>query len=273
MSVARIAPQRYRATKEYTGSQRHAARRAARGCGAVPRGASPIPAGATASWQVPRRRRTRRSRVRVVVMVAIVVVLGFMGAGGLRSVESFIVATPLGLLLDAPASTPQSDWRRGEVPYLYQRDRAWAASSYAGGTIAENGCGPTALAMAYICLTGDTSMGPQEMASFSEREGYVSDGMTAWALMSDGARELGLESHELAPSAGKVRAALEAGHPVICSMGPGDFTSTGHFIVLAGMNDAGELLLRDPNSSSRSAAAWDMDRVLGQCKNLWELSA
>lgn len=270
MSVARIAPQRYTASKRRVGARRRAAGGAVRNRDAASHDAPYVPAGATAIWQAPLRRRRRR-KMRIMMLVAVLAIIAC--AGGLGGVWRFIAATPVGQLVDAPTSTPQGDWRRGEVPYLYQRDRAWAASSYAGGTIAENGCGPTALAMAYICLTGDTSMGPQEMASFSEREGYVSDGMTAWALMSDGARELGLESHELAPSAGKVRAALEAGHPVICSMGPGDFTSTGHFIVLAGMNDAGELLLRDPNSSSRSAAAWDMDRVLGQCKNLWELSA
>lgn len=272
MSVARIAPQRYTASKRRAGARRRAAGGAVRNRDAASHDAPYVPVGATAIWQAPLRRRRRR-KMRTMMLVAVLVIIACACAGGLGGIWRFIAATPVGQLVDAPVSTPQGDWHRGEMPYLYQRDRAWAATSYAGGTIAENGCGPTALAMAYIYLTGDTSMGPQEMAAFSEREGYVSSGMTAWALMSDGARELGLESHELTPDAGEVRAALEAGHPVICSMGPGDFTTMGHFIVLAGMNDAGEVLLRDPNSPSRSAAAWDMERVLGQCKNLWELSA
>lgn len=272
MSVARIAPQRYTASKRRAGARRRAAGGAVRNRDAASHDAPYVPAGATAIWQAPLRRRRRR-KMRIMMLVAVLAIIACACAGGLGGIWRFIAATPVGQLVDAPTSTPQGDWRRGEVPYLYQRDRAWAASSYAGGTIAENGCGPTALAMAYICLTGDTSMGPQEMAAFSEREGYVMDGMTAWALMSDGAHELGIESRELVPSAGRVRTALEAGYPVICSMGPGDFTSTGHFIVLVGVNDAGEVLLRDPNSPSRSAAAWDLDRVLGQCKNLWELSA
>ena len=211
--------------------------------------------------------------MRIMMLVAVLAIIACACAGGLGGIWRFIAATPVGQLVDAPVSTPQGDWHRGEMPYLYQRDRAWAATSYAGGTIAENGCGPTALAMAYIYLTGDTSMGPQEMAAFSEREGYVMDGMTAWALMSDGAAELGLVSEELSASAAAVRGALLAGKPVICSVGPGDFTTTGHFIVLSGLTEDGEVTVHDPNSAERSAQPWDLERVLGQCLNLWAFSA
>ena len=75
------------------------------------------------------------------------------------------------------------------------------------------------------------------------------------------------------PDAGEVRAALAAGKVVICSVRPGDFTTVGHFIVLAGLTDDGRVEVRDPNSTERSAQAWGLDRVLGQCANLWALSA
>ena len=71
----------------------------------------------------------------------------------------------------------------------------------------------------------------------------------------------------------EVRAALAAGKVVICSVRPGDFTTVGHFIVLAGLTDDGRVEVRDPNRAERSAQAWDLDRVLGQCANLWALSA
>ena len=70
-----------------------------------------------------------------------------------------------------------------------------------------------------------------------------------------------------------MRAALAAGKVVICSVRPGDFTTVGHFIVLAGLTNDGRVEVRDPNSTERSAQAWDLDRVLGQCANLWALSA
>ena len=169
-------------------------------------------------------------------------------------------------------STPRADWRAGAVPYLYQTDPQWAGHPYAGGTVEKNGCGPTCLSMVYVALTGRGDLDPAAMADFSERGGYVSNGMTAWALMSDGAVELGLVSEELPASTVAVREALLAGKPVICSVGPGDFTTTGHFIALAGLTEDGEVIVHDPNSAERSARPWDLERVLGQCLNLWAFS-
>lgn len=168
-------------------------------------------------------------------------------------------------------STPRGEWRQGSVPALYQTDPAWADEPYAGGTVAERGCGPTCLAMAYVALTGRTDLDPAGMCAFSEAGGFVQDGMTTWALMTDGAAQLGLTSEELPASAGAVTGALAQGRPVICSVRPGDFTTTGHFIVLAGVSEDGGLVVRDPNSAERSAQTWDVERVLAQCANLWAL--
>lgn len=96
--------------------------------------------------------------------------------------------------------------------------------------------------------------------------------MTSWGLMNEGVRLLGLSSRELLADAAAVREALSAGSPVIASMAPGDFTTTGHFIVLAGVDDAGRLVICDPNSAERSAKAWGAQRVLSQCRNLWAIS-
>ena len=229
----------------------------------------------------PRRPR-RRHRLLKVFAAAILVVLAVLGMAGrgplsaLGGIGSAVgrmgesAARTLGL---APSSTPVSAWRVGEVPELYQIDPAWADEPYAGGTVGENGCGPTCLTMAYVALTGHTDMDPVAMASFSEREGYTVDGMTAWALMTEGAQTLGLASEELPANAASIRAALEAGQVIIASVRPGDFTTTGHFIVLAGIAANGELEIRDPNSAERTHETWSIDRVLGQCANLWALSA
>ncbi len=212
-----------------------------------------------------RRRRARRTSVRAVLLVT---TLAIMGALALVLHAAGATSAPA----RPAASTPRSEWRLGEVPCLYQTDPAWSQEPYAGGSIEKNGCGPTCLAMVYVALTGSTDMGPVEMAAFSERGGYVSDGMTAWALMSEGASQLGLSSRELAANEASVRAELEAGRPVICSVRPGDFTTTGHFIVLAGVAEDGSVIVRDPNSAERSAHTWELGRVLGQCANLWSFS-
>lgn len=169
-------------------------------------------------------------------------------------------------------STPTSKWRKGEVPMLLQTDPAWADEPYAGGTVAENGCGPTCLTMAYVCLTGNKDHDPATVCSLSESNGHVDSGMTSWSLMSDGVRLLGLESEELPADASALRAAIEADRPVILSMGPGDFTTTGHFIVAVAIDDRDRLTVRDPNSSERSSRKWDASQVLSQCRNLWAIS-
>lgn len=170
------------------------------------------------------------------------------------------------------ASTPTSEWRIGQVPYLYQTDPAWSGLPYAGATVGESGCGPTCLAMVYICLTGSTDRDPVSLCALAERGGYVEQGMTSWLFMTEGARELGISSRELPASASAVKDALTAGQPVICSMAPGDFTTTGHFIVLAGVDDQGRVIVRDPNSAERSSRLWDMGAILSQCRNLWAFS-
>lgn len=170
-------------------------------------------------------------------------------------------------------STPSSEWKRGTIPLLYQTDKAWDAKPYAGGTIAENGCGPTCLTMAYVALTGRKDYDPVSMCAFGERNGFVDGGATSWSFMSDGANMLGLRSEELPAEASSVLQVLALKNPIVCVMGPGDFTTTGHFIVLAGVDENGRIIVRDPNSAERSAKAWDIEIILSQCRNLWALSA
>ena len=84
---------------------------------------------------------------------------------------------------------------------------------------------------------------------------------------------LGLSAEELPADANTLLSALREGRPVIASVRPGDFTTEGHFIVIAGIDEKGCLVVHDPNSPTRSAQAWDVQRILGQCANLWAYSA
>ncbi len=201
----------------------------------------------------------------VVLVIALVVLLG-------NSSGSNVNADAYGNGSGVAQSTPRSEWRAGEAPYLYQIDPEWAEGSYAGSTIAESGCGPTCLSMVYVYLTGRTNMDPADMAAFSESHNYVDSGMTSWAFMDEGARVLGLRSRELPADYQSVRKALDAGYPVIASVSKGDFTTQGHFIVLAGTDEDGKVIVHDPNSVERSAKVWDLNRILSQTRNLWAFS-
>ena len=132
-----------------------------------------------------------------------------------------------------------------------------------------SGCGPTCLFMVTIYLTGDTSKNPVWMADFATEHGYAVDGVGSdWSLMSLGGAELGLDVTEIPADRERVKNNLSVGNPIIAIMGPGDFTSDGHFIVLTGMED-GKWTVNDPNSRKNSEKDWNPDTVLGQARNLW----
>ena len=161
----------------------------------------------------------------------------------------------------------------GQIPLLMQWDEDWGYAPYGDGMIALDGCGPTCLSMVAVGLTGDTSLNPKAVAAFSEEKGYLDakTGSTLWALMTDGAGELGLHSTELSLDKDRMIHELSQGHPIICSMRPGDFTTIGHFIVLYGYKD-GKFLVRAPNSRNRSKKSWSYKTLEPQIKNLWTFS-
>ena len=57
--------------------------------------------------------------------------------------------------------------------------------------------------------------------------------------------------------------ALAEGKLVVAIMAKGHFTSSGHFIVLRGVQD-GKILVADPASYSRSQKAWDLSIILDE---------
>ena len=51
-------------------------------------------------------------------------------------------------------------------------------------------------------------------------------------------------------------------------MREGDFTTTGHYIVLRGVED-GQFQVNDPNSVVNSEKLWSYEQIEGQIRNLW----
>ena len=177
---------------------------------------------------------------------------------------------------DEPAvtSTPRDQWRKGEMPYLYQIDPQWSEAEYGGGRFAKQGCGPTALDMVYIYLTGDTSYDPAGMAAFATENGYSTNlNGSSWSLMTEGAAQLGLVGTSITPTADALRAELEAGRPVICIMNPGTFTEVGHYLVLTGVDTDGRVRMHNPNAPEDNEVSWDLSVIMNDARNYWAYSA
>ena len=156
----------------------------------------------------------------------------------------------------------------GQIPYYTQWDSRWGYCKYGSGLIGWTGCGPTALSMVAMGLTGDGTLTPAYLADFAVNEGYcVAGNGTAWLLFSEGAEKLGLQAKELILWEPTMRAELEAGRPIICIMGPGHFTETGHYIVLTGASPAGFTVL-DPYRPS-NCKTWAYDDIKDEIRNLW----
>lgn len=158
---------------------------------------------------------------------------------------------------------------RSRVPLLLQWDERWGYYKYGSSLIGVAGCGPTCLSMVAIHLLQDARLTPIYMADYAENNGFYVEGSgTAWAFMTSGARQLGLSVWEVSLDESVVTQHLLRGRPIICAMGPGDFTTQGHFIVLVGVKN-GKIIINDPNSRIRSEKLWSFDEFKYQIKNMW----
>lgn len=162
---------------------------------------------------------------------------------------------------------------KGEIPLFMQWDERWGYETYGDDFLGVNGCGPTTLSMVQCGLTGDTKWNPYEVAKMADERGYYVSGTgSSWELMDAGAREMGLAVFQIGHSEEEIVSALQSGLTLICSMGPGDFTYTGHFIALTGIDGEGRITVNDCNSRENSERRWDISELLPQIAGLWGYS-
>lgn len=185
--------------------------------------------------------------------------------------EDFVLHYPL--LKDTYQDINLSEYAdTDEVPLFMQWDKRWGYTPYGEDMLAISGCGPTCLSMVCVHLLNDTSLNPRVIAQFSEENDFCAPGDgTKWTLISEGGVMLGLNVEEVYLDESNISQILESGNPIICAMGPGDFTSSGHYIVLTDYVD-GMIKINDPNSIARSEKLWSYDEIAGQIDNLWECS-
>lgn len=157
-------------------------------------------------------------------------------------------------------------------PLFLQFDPRWGYLSYGTrGTVGSSGCGPTCLAMAVFYLTGDRSCTPGEIAKYSlDNEYYVEAVGTSWSLLHDYPAEFGLTSYQVQLREANLKAELDKGRYLICSVREGDFTSAGHFIMIYGYDETG-FKINDPKCVYRSRLTWTYQQIRNDIKATWSI--
>ncbi len=156
-----------------------------------------------------------------------------------------------------------------EFPLFLQWDRRWGYESYGDSCIGLAGCGPTCLSMVLFYLTRDETHTPDSIAAYSMKNGYYVEGTgTSWALMEDVPKLYGIKVSSISRAANNMRAVLDNGGIIICAMGKGDFTISGHYIVIYGYDNEG-FMVNDPNCVARSGRRWTFSEIETQIKSIW----
>lgn len=157
-------------------------------------------------------------------------------------------------------------------PLFLQWDKRWGYAPYGRSSISISGCGPTCLSMAIFALTRDENATPNALAKYGMDNGYYMEGQgTLWSFMTEGAAHYGINAREIGLDEAAMKQYLDRGCPIICAMRPGDFTTTGHFILIYDYDEKG-FMVNDPNSRERSSRQWDFDTLRYQINNLWGFS-
>ena len=182
--------------------------------------------------------------------------------------EAFVMSYPF--MKDAEQEVDLSAYENcTQVPHLLQWDMQWGYTRYGDNILALNGGGPTCLSMVSIYVLQDTQYTPQYMAVFSEKNGYYLEGVgTSWSLISEGGVALGMDVQEIPLVWNIIKDHLDAGNPIICIMGPGDFTDDGQFVVFSAAEDNMVKVLT-PNSVTLSESLWSFEQIESQIQNLW----
>lgn len=158
----------------------------------------------------------------------------------------------------------------GEIPLFIQWDERWGYKIYGSDCMGITGCGPTCISMVVCGLTGNLEWNPYEVAKYAEENGYYVDGTgTAWTLMTDGTSNFGLKASRGTVTEDYIKGNLSPSTPMIASMLPGDFTYTGHFIVLTGIDQEGNVTVNDPNSRINSEKTWPVQTLISQMSAVW----
>lgn len=172
------------------------------------------------------------------------------------------------------SSTPAAKWKAGSIPSLYQSDPEWSATPYGQATLGDAGAAPTALAMAYVAVTGDKTLSPADFSAWATEHDLTASGAdTITAYLTEAAPEFGLALEPLAVEDRELRRAIVSNVPVLIITQPGTFAPTASVVVLDDIDRDSRIVLHDPASTSRSAKSWKFGDITSAAAQAYEVRA
>lgn len=170
------------------------------------------------------------------------------------------------------------------VSYL-QTDSRWKSKPYRvtgeNSTIGSAGCGPTCAAMV-IATMKDKAVTPVETCAWSVAHGYkaLNQG-TYYSYFRSQLAAYGIECKQLLgsriinqpnhPIHDQVKEYLAQGYYVIALMGPGTWTTGGHFVLLWGWDD--KVRINDPASTKEARLNGDPATFRNEARCYWLVDA
>ncbi len=168
------------------------------------------------------------------------------------------------------------------ISYL-QTDPKWANIDYSARgektTIAKSGCGPSCMAMVIATLK-NKAVTPKEACAWALAHGYkaVNQG-TYYSYFATQGKAYGIAVSQLNGSNlygkssqwvkayhAKALAEIKKGNMVICCMGKGNWTRSGHFILWYGLDKSVKALINDPNSTKAARTCAELSLLQSQVK-------
>ena len=184
----------------------------------------------------------------------------------IRFLAIFVAALMLIPLVVIQASAAVTFERKLGVPVDYQynyKTVRYTTSSGVGKTTASSGCGAASASMVIEYFTGDTSQTPDTQFKWACDNGYYTGSGLSYAAVKKLCSNYGVTLTWVGTKDAIING-LKAGNPIIALMGPGTFTSGGHYIVLSGIkiqDGVTYVRVNDPNSSSRTNSYYKLDLV------------
>ncbi len=157
------------------------------------------------------------------------------------------------------------------MPLYCQWDSRWSSVSYGTSTIGKSGCGICSSAMVASYWTGK-SVTPSKLVKWANSY-YIQGQGSSHALYAAVAKHYNLKYKDLGLSKESMVEELKKGHTVIASMGPGEFTSNSHLIVLRTIED-GKIRVNDPNDNATKNHAgkkYTPDGIHREAQHYWSL--